>query len=72
MADEIIKDGKVKHVALGVVIKSDTIEADGVTRGGATITKSSATGGTVVSGGPADKAGLQEGATPSWPSTATR
>ena len=62
-ADEIIKDGSVKHVALGVVIKSDTVEADGVTRGGATITKSSATGSAVVSGGPADKAGLKEGDT---------
>ena len=63
VADEIIKDGKVKHVALGVVIKSDTVEADGVTRGGATITKSSSTGSAVVSGGPADKAGLKEGDT---------
>ena len=63
MADEIIKDGKVKHVALGVTIKSDTVEADGVTRGGATITKSSSTGSAVVSGGPADKAGLKEGDT---------
>jgi len=63
VADEIIKDGSVKHVALGVVIKSDTVEADGVTRCGATITKSSATGSAVVSGGPADKAGLKEGDT---------
>lgn len=63
VADEIIKDGSVKHVALGVVIKFDTVEADGVTRGGATITKSSATGSAVVSGGPADKAGLKEGDT---------
>ena len=63
VADEIIKDGSVKHVALGVVIKSDTVEADGVTRGGATITKSSATGSAVVSGSPADKAGLKEGDT---------
>ena len=63
VADEIVKDGSVKHVALGVVIKSDTVEADGVTRGGATITKSSATGSAVVSGGPADKAGLKEGDT---------
>ena len=63
VADEIIKDGSVKHVALGVVIKSDTVEADGVTRGGATITKSSATGSAVVSGGTADKAGLKEGDT---------
>ena len=42
---------------------NDTVEADGVTRGGATITKSSATGSAVVSGGPADKAGLKEGDT---------
>ena len=34
-----------------------------MTRGGATITKSSATGSAVVSGGPADKAGLKEGDT---------
>ena len=58
-----VKFADSKHVALGVVIKSDTVEADGVTRGGATITKSSATGSAVVSGGPADKAGLKEGDT---------
>ena len=63
VADEIVKDGSVKHVALGVTVKTDTVEADGVTRGGATITKSSATGSAVVSGGPADKAGLKEGDT---------
>lgn len=52
-----------KHVALGVAIKSDTVEADGVTCGGATITKSSATGSAAAPGGPADKAGLKEGDT---------
>lgn len=63
VANEIIKDGSVTHVALGVTIKSDTVEADGVTRGGATITKSTSTGSAVVSGSPADKAGLKEGDT---------
>ncbi|MBT1174276.1 trypsin-like peptidase domain-containing protein [Bifidobacterium sp. LC6] len=63
VANEIIKDGSAKHVALGVTIKSDTVEADGVTRGGATITKPTAGGSAVVSGGPADKAGLKEGDT---------
>ncbi|KFI91664.1 peptidase S1 and S6, chymotrypsin/Hap [Bifidobacterium saguini DSM 23967] len=63
VANEIIKDGSATHVALGVTIKSDTVEADGVTRGGATITKPTAGGSAVVSGGPADKAGLKEGDT---------
>lgn len=59
VANEIIKDGKVKHVALGVTISSATVEADGVTRGGAKITTPSTGGSAVVSGGPADKAGLK-------------
>ncbi|PJM78241.1 S1C family serine protease [Bifidobacterium scaligerum] len=63
VANEIISNGSVTHVALGVTIKSDTVEADGVTRGGATITKPSVGGSAVVSGGPADKAGLKEGDT---------
>ena len=62
VADEIVKDGSVKHVALGVTVKTDTVEADGVTRAGARIT-SSATGNAVVKGGPADKAGLKSGDT---------
>ncbi|KAA8816530.1 PDZ domain-containing protein [Bifidobacterium callitrichos] len=62
VADEIIKNGSVKHVALGITITSDTVEADGVTRAGAKITKG-ATGSAVVSGSPADKAGLKEGDT---------
>ena len=62
VADEIVKDGSVKHVALGVTVKTDTVEADGVTRAGARITSSS-TGNAVVKGGPADKAGLKSGDT---------
>ena len=62
VADEIVKDGSVKHVALGVTVKTDTVEADGVTRAGARITFSS-TGNAVVKGGPADKAGLKSGDT---------
>ena len=56
IADEIIKDGKAKHVSLGVTIQSSTAQADGVTRGGAKVTK-------VVSGSPADKAGIKAGDT---------
>ena len=56
IADEIIKDGKAKHVSLGVTIQSSTAQADGVTRGGAKVTK-------VVSGSPADKAGIKTGDT---------
>lgn len=37
VANEIIKDGKVKHVALGVTITTGTVEADGVTRAGAKV-----------------------------------
>ena len=60
VANEIMSNGKVAHVALGVTIKSATVEADGVTRGAAQITSSS-TGSGVISGGPADKAGLKVG-----------
>lgn len=56
VAEEIIKNGKVVHVALGVTITATTVEADGVTRGGALIKS-------VVSGGPAAKAGLKAGDT---------
>lgn len=59
IADEIIKDGQATHVALGVTITSDTVEADGVVRGGARITTPNTGGRAVVSGSPADKAGLQ-------------
>ena len=60
VANEIIKDGKVKHVALGVTITTGTVEADGVTRAGAEVTAGTS-GSAVVSGSPADKAGLKVG-----------
>lgn len=59
IANEIISDGSATHVALGVTITSSTVEADGVTRGGARITTPSTGGSAVVSGSPADKAGLR-------------
>lgn len=59
VSDEIIQDGQATHVALGVTITSDTVEADGVVRGGARITTPSTGGKAVVSDSPADKAGLQ-------------
>ncbi|NEG56066.1 S1C family serine protease [Bifidobacterium platyrrhinorum] len=61
VANEIISNGSVKHVALGITITSSTVEADGVTRAGAKITKGATAGSAVVSGSPADKAGLKEG-----------
>ena len=60
VANEIIKDGKVRHVALGVTITTGTVEADGVTRAGAKVTAGTS-GSAVVSGSPADKAGLKVG-----------
>ena len=60
VANEIIKDSKVKHVALGVTITTGTVEADGVTRAGAKVTAGTS-GSAVVSGSPADKAGLKVG-----------
>ena len=56
VADEIIKNGKVQHVALGVTIQSGTVTADGVTRGGAVVKA-------VVDGGPAQEAGVKVGDT---------
>ena len=49
---EIIKNGSVKHVALGIMIKSTAVESEGITRGGAQIVS-------VNQGGPAEKAGLK-------------
>ena len=60
VANEIIKDGKVKHVGLGVTITTGAVEADGVTRAGAKVTAGTS-GSAVVSGSPADKAGLKVG-----------
>ncbi|PKU92572.1 DO serine protease [Bifidobacterium pseudolongum subsp. globosum] len=56
VANEIIKNGKVQHVALGVTIQSGTVTADGVTRGGAVVKS-------VVDGGPAQEAGVKVGDT---------
>ncbi|NMM94704.1 S1C family serine protease [Bifidobacterium oedipodis] len=56
VAEEIVKDGSVKHVALGVTIKSTTVTADGVTRAGSQVSN-------VVSDGPGDKAGIKSGDT---------
>lgn len=56
VANEIIKNGKVQHVALGVTIQSGTVTADGVTRGGAVVKA-------VVDGGPAQEAGVKVGDT---------
>ncbi|WEV72401.1 trypsin-like peptidase domain-containing protein [Bifidobacterium sp. ESL0790] len=59
IADEIVSKGSVKHAMLGVTIKNATATSDGITRGGAQITKSSSGGSAVVKGSPADKAGLK-------------
>jgi putative serine protease PepD len=58
VADEIVSKGSVEHAMLGVTIKSATAEADGITRGGAQVT-AAAGGSAVVSGSPADKAGIK-------------
>ena len=54
VSNEIIENGSVQHVALGITIKSSTVEADGVTRGCAQVQS-------VVDGGPASKAGVKAG-----------
>ena len=57
VTDEIVKNGKVQHVALGITVnvaKAATATADGVTRAGAGVNA-------VTSGGPAEKAGVKAG-----------
>ena len=54
VTNEIIDNGTVKHVVLGITIKSSTVEADGVTRGCAQVQA-------VTDGGPAAKAGVKTG-----------
>ena len=54
VANEIIDNGTVQHVALGVTIKSSTVEADGVTRGCTQVQS-------VVDDSPAAKAGVKAG-----------
>lgn len=54
VANEIIDNGSVRHVVLGITIKSSSMEADGVTRGCAQVQA-------VTDGGPASKAGVKAG-----------
>ncbi|MBF9315077.1 PDZ domain-containing protein [Bifidobacteriaceae bacterium NR002] len=52
VVSEIIKKGSVKHVALGIMIKSVAVESNGITRGGAQVIS-------VNQNTPASKAGLK-------------
>lgn len=52
VVSEIIKKGSVKHVALGITIKSVAVESNGITRGGAQVIS-------VNQDTPASKAGLK-------------
>lgn len=52
VVSEIIKKGSVKHVALGIMIKSVAVESNGITRGGAQVIS-------VNQDTPASKAGLK-------------
>ena len=54
VTNEIIDNGSMKHVVLGITIKSSSVEADGVTRGCAQVQA-------VTDGGPASKAGVKAG-----------
>ena len=54
VTNEIIDNGSVKHVVLGITIKSSSVEADGVTRGCAQVQA-------VTDGGPASTAGVKAG-----------
>lgn len=54
ITQEIIKDGKATHVALGITITTGTATADNVTRAGAEVKS-------VTSGSPAAKAGVKSG-----------
>lgn len=54
VTNEIIDNGSVKHMVLGITIKSSSVEADGVTRGCAQVQA-------VTDGGPASKAGVKAG-----------
>lgn len=54
VTNEIIDNGSVKHVVLGITIKSSSVEADGVTSGCAQVQA-------VTDGGPASKAGVKAG-----------
>ena len=54
VTNEIIDNGSAKHVALGITIKSSSVEAGGVPRGCAQVQA-------VTVGGPASKAGVKAG-----------
>lgn len=54
VGESIIKDGSFTHAQLGVAIKTSTVKVDNVIRIGAYVSS-------VVSGGAADKAGIQKG-----------
>lgn len=53
---EIIKNGSVKHVALGIMVKSVNVTQNNITRGGAQVAS-------VTPGAPAAKAGMRAGDT---------
>ena len=53
---EIIKHGSVKHVALGIMVKSVNVTQNSITRGGAQVAS-------VTPGAPASKAGMRAGDT---------
>ena len=56
VVNEIIKHGSVKHVALGIMVKSVNVTQNSITRGGAQVAS-------VTPGAPAAKAGMRAGDT---------
>ncbi|MDZ7544104.1 serine protease [Gardnerella vaginalis] len=56
VVNEIIKHGSVKHVALGIMVKSVNVTQNNITRGGAQVAS-------VTPGAPAAKAGMRAGDT---------
>ena len=56
VVNEIIKNGSVKHVALGIMVKSVNVTQNNITRGGAQVAS-------VTPGAPAAKAGMRAGDT---------
>lgn len=56
VVNEIIKHGSVKHVALGIMVKSVKVTQNNITRGGAQVAS-------VTPGAPAAKAGMRAGDT---------
>lgn len=56
VVNEIIRNGSVKHVALGIMVKSVNVTQNNITRGGAQVAS-------VTPGAPAAKAGMRAGDT---------